>query len=224
MPLRKQRSHQPHAILRRAASMRPQRCRCGNGQYGVRAGPLLPCFNEAAALPLRKPSCSTREERTHGGFNEAAALPLRKLDLDDLLIGERDASMRPQRCRCGNPSESPGCRYCGSSFNEAAALPLRKRIRRRCLRTSQRRFNEAAALPLRKLQRDADPAAVYDLASMRPQRCRCGNLRPVRQGLSRAHGFNEAAALPLRKPGRHPLAVSHRCRFNEAAALPLRKP
>jgi len=133
--------------------------------------------------------------------------------------------MRPQRCRCGNLNESIEPLYTLNGFNEAAALPLRKLTTFPSDLGDLRCFNEAAALPLRKpvelcrplrLRADAsmrpqrcrcgnrarerDDAARRRAASMRPQRCRCGNPHRIRPCRRDCRGFNEAAALPLRKP------------------------
>src|SRR5579875_2568314 len=107
--------------------------------------------------------------------------------------------MRPQRIRCGNLRGNAGGTVRQRGFNEAAANSLRKLTQPWRNSTTVRCFNEAAANSLRKPFAESkvlgsgpsfNEAAANSLrkhridptfdttnyvASMRPQRIRCGN-------------------------------------------------
>src|SRR5690606_35243803 len=110
------------------------------------------CFNEAAAIQLRKPvPVRLGVYPTVASFNEAAAIQLRKREVRGLLAsGIRSASMRPQQFSCGNRRSADSRRVSRPSFNEAAAIQLRKPPHTYARARGVFGFNEAAAIQLRK--------------------------------------------------------------------------
>ncbi len=84
-----------------------------------------------------------------------------------------------------------------SRFNEAAANSLRIPGREWCARADHRSFNEAAANSLR-IQIAAADRGNGPIASMRPQRIRCGYEVAPGAWSEWKESFNEAAANSLR--------------------------
>ena len=159
------------------ASMGPQLYRCGNNPYPGKKGgwswglqwgrnfivaetarwaavpsPAPSCFNGAATLSLRKPTCRkagcTSGRMLQWGRNFIVAETRQHLRR---LLHSSQASMGPQLYRCGNLPHAAACPGQGNGFNGAATLSLRKHAGCYADIVPYDRFNGAATLSLRKL-------------------------------------------------------------------------